>query len=452
MSARWAGLQTRVTVAISMFALLTALVVSIPTYVFASNYLLEQRENSSLSRALVNTNVVEVALSEGDAPAEALAAVPTVGDSQPMLFYDAVWYTQGVSVTPEDLPMALLQAADPAGAMQRFELDSGEPYFAVATPVTEGIYVEAFPLTELNNAIRAIGLLLAGVSVAAMVAGALLGRSTGRRILRPLREISETAHEITEGNLGARLEPTEDPDLQPIAQAFNEMTSTVEDRLEREARFSANVSHELRSPLTGILGTAELLEGRLDQLPPREATLVSSLAGQVRRFSTLVLDLLELSRIGGDQSVQVESVDVCAAMRSAVSERGSSPTIVRCTGDAAPPSIRTDRRRLERVVANLIDNADSHGEGVSAVIIESGKDETMVHVDDSGPGVSAKDRERIFEPFNRGSKTDRKGSGLGLAIVDEQARLLGATVTVSQSPTGGARFTLHLNDLAGWLT
>lgn len=440
------GLPVRFAAAIGLISLVAALIVSIPTFLFARSFLLEQRETSALTRALVNSSTVEVALTEGKAPGDALAVVPSVGDSQPMLQVDGLWYTTGVTVDPNELPPDLLPtAAAEDGAMQRFRASDAELYLAIAVPVPGGSYVESFPLAELDAAITWLGALLAGGSLAALVSGALLGRWAGARILRPLGDMAGVAVRITAGDLSARVESSDDPDLGPIATAFNDMASTVETRLERERRFSANVSHELRSPLTGILGTAELLEARKDGLPKREETLVGALVSQVRRFSGLVLDLLELSQIGGDRDVLPDLVDIAALARFVVEERDKPAWMVQGTATA-----RTDPRRLERILANLVDNAESHGNGLQRIVIDRTDGHTEIAVDDQGDGVAIEDRERIFEPFNRGSKTDRKGSGLGLAIVTEQARLIGATVSIDDAPGGGARFVVSLRDLPMW--
>ena len=105
------GLPVRFAVTVGLISFIAALIVSIPTFLFSRSYLLEQRETSALSRALVDASAVQVALSEGDPPNEALAAVPTVGDSQAMLQVDGDWFTQGVTVSPDDLPPDLLSAA-----------------------------------------------------------------------------------------------------------------------------------------------------------------------------------------------------------------------------------------------------------------------------------------------------------------------------------------------------
>lgn len=447
----WLGgrlrLRHQVALAVGLIALVAALVVSGATLLFARSYLLDQRESAALTRALVNGNVTEVALNDGAEPGNALNQVPSVGDSVPMLNFTGVWYTQGVTVSPSELPPALLEAAvDDSGSWQRFEGASGVPYLGVAMPVTDGLYVEVFPLGPLDDSIRALGFLLAVASALAFIIGGAVGRWAGVVLLSPLQGMARVAQRITAGDLSARLEPSNDPDLDTIATAFNEMAETVEDRLNRERRFSANVSHELRSPLTGVLGTAEILEGRLDRMPPTEARLVAALASQVRRFSSLVLDLLELSRIGGDESVQTDIVDLRSFVVGLLLDRDLGEELVEGEGG----TVRTDRRRLERIIGNLIENAGKHGAGLRKIVLERQGDMLAVHVDDLGEGVAMADRGPVFEPFNRGGKTDRKGSGLGLAIAAEQARLLGATIDIDDAPQGGARFTVLLPDVIPW--
>ena len=138
-------------------------------------------------------------------------------------------------------------------------------------------------------------------------------------------------------------------------------------------------------------------------------------------------------------------MDIAALARFVVEERDKPAWMVQGTATA-----RTDPRRLERILANLVDNAESHGNGLQRIVIDRTDGHTEIAVDDQGDGVAIEDRERIFEPFNRGSKTDRKGSGLGLAIVTEQARLIGATVSIDDAPGGGARFVVSLRDLPMW--
>lgn len=437
---RRAGLPNRVALAFAMISLVVALVVSGATYLSARIYLVQQRETAALNRALIDSRVVDAALSEGVREGRALELVPAASDSQALLEVGTDWYSSNVTVSPRELPPELLEAARDGGAWQRFRLSTGDTYLAVAVPVENGLFVETFSFAALDQTLTILSWVLAAATLAAFIVGGGVGRAAGNRLLRPLSDLADGARRITAGDLRARVPVGEDPDLGAISVAFNDMADAVQDRLERERRFSANVSHELRSPLTGIVGTADLLESRRDRLPQREANLVEALGRQVRRFSATVLDLLEISRIGGDEVVQTESIDVGVLIEELLAGRGLPRSLRH--GD----SIRTltDPRRFERIVGNLIDNAQRHGRGLVAVTVEQVHDGLRLTVDDSGPGVPDDLALQIFEPFARGDATTPEGAGLGLAIVREQVRLLGGTVMVTGSPTGGARFVVDL--------
>ena len=227
-----------------------------------------------------------------------------------------------------------------------------------------------------------------------------------------------------------------------ISTAFNDMADAVQDRLERERRFSANVSHELRSPLTGIMGTADLLESRLDRLPPREATLVEALNRQVRRFSATVLDLLEISRIGGDQLVQTEQIDICLLIDELLAGRGLDRELRQGDDDLR---LLTDPRRCERVVGNLIDNAQRHGEGLTSLLVERTEEGVRLTADDAGPGIPEDLAGQIFEPFAR--RFDLAGRGRsGTGHRARTGAAPGGNVAVGTSAAGGARFVVDLPD------
>lgn len=437
-----AGLANRVAMAFALISLLVALVVSGATYLAARVYLVEQRESAALNRALIDARVVENGLAEGDREQKALERVPAAADSQALLRVGSQWYSTNVTVSPRELPQELLDQAGTAGTWQRFSLSNGATYLAVAVPVTGGIFVETFSFEELDSILTILAWVLVAAAVGAFGLGGGVGHYTGVRLLRPLSAVADGARRITAGDLRARVPVGEDQDLAAISTAFNDMADAVQDRLERERRFSANVSHELRSPLTGITGTADLLESRLDRLPEREANLVQALNRQVRRFSATVLDLLEISRIGGDEIVQIEAFDTGVLIDDLLAGRGL-PRELR-QGDGI--MLLTDPRRFERVVGNLIDNAQRHGGGVTSVRVERDGDVVRLTVDDAGPGIPEDLVAQIFEPFARGDSTSQDGAGLGLAIVREQVRLLGGTVVVERSPEGGARFVVELPD------
>lgn len=435
------GLRTRVALSFAAVSLVIAGAISVATYTLASYYLVSQRETAALTRATLDSRAVAAALNSGATPTAALEQVPSVGTSQPMVQVANTWYTTSITVPPDSLPTALLTLATSAGgAQQRLDI-GGEPYFIAAVQLQDAMYVEVFPLRDLDRILTIGGWILGAQVAIAGIAGWLIGRYVVGRVLHPVRRLGAGARRIASGELSTRIALTGDADLDPIAESFNGMAEAVQSRITRERRFAANVSHELRSPLTSVLGTAELLERRRDELPVREAGLITVLVEQVQRMSQTLLDLLEISRIGADDPPQWESANIMMLCQGVLEARGLPLSLA--VGDQ--PIARTDARRFERIIGNLVDNAERHGAGIVQLTIEREPAVVRVFVDDAGPGIESEIAERIFEPFARGEgSSTTPGAGLGLAIAQEQASVLGISLRATTSPHGGARFVVEL--------
>ena len=275
--------------------------------------------------------------------------------------------------------------------------------------------------------------------------------SSSRPTLRPLERLSAAAAAIAAGDLGARMDPRGDPALSPIASSFNRTAAALEERVRTDARFAADVSHELRSPLTAMIGALDLVEDGADRLPADGQAGLALLRSEVLRFERLVADLLEISRAdAGSEELLLEEVRPVALVEEVLARRalgGLTGAPLELGDGAGDVVLRADKRRLERVLGNLLDNADRHGGGATAVVVTRGARTVCVSVDDAGPGVPEPERGRVFERFARGAgsvRTHTEGSGLGLALVARHVRALGGTVQVTDSPAGGARFTVEL--------
>jgi signal transduction histidine kinase len=234
-----------------------------------------------------------------------------------------------------------------------------------------------------------------------------------------------------------------------MAAAFNEMADSVQDRIEREHRFTADVSHELRTPLTA-LGAAVSLAKR-SELPDRGQYAIDVLDEQLRQFTRLTVELLEIARIdSGQAAIEVSEVDVVTVIERVLAQADIDPAVLRAGVEV--PAWRLDPTRLERIMANLVENAQRYAGGVTEVSVQVMSDQLVIMVDDGGPGVPMCDRHAIFGRFNRGSMgqpPDKpKGTGLGLALVEEHVRMHGGDVAVSESASGGARFVVRFPRLA----
>jgi two-component system sensor histidine kinase MtrB len=223
----------------------------------------------------------------------------------------------------------------------------------------------------------------------------------------------------------------------------------------RERRFTADVAHELRTPIAALVGEAALLRAALAEadergLSPEGRRAIELVVWDVERLRKLIDDLLEISRIDAQAAdVALEEFDVRDFLRRMHAARGWPPDVDLVVGSGLFAC--TDRRRLERIVVNLVENALRHGRPpfvVEAHISSSrpGHPELVLSVTDFGPGIPAGQSRHVFERFYKvdPSRGASRGSGLGLAIAWENARLLGGSLKVRSREGEGARFVLRL--------
>jgi signal transduction histidine kinase len=188
-----------------------------------------------------------------------------------------------------------------------------------------------------------------------------------------------------------------------------------------------------------------LVQNRRAELPPAVLEPLDLLADDLARFRGLVIDLIEISRHDSGAAAHIEQVDIADLVRRAA-DTAAGRALTEVSASIAGTVVWADKRRLERVVANLVENAERHGGRCSGVQVTRDGDHVVVTVDDEGPGVPTGRRERIFERFARvgGSADDGTGVGLGLAIVARHVQAHGGSVRVEDGPEGGARFVVSL--------
>jgi signal transduction histidine kinase len=447
------GLRARATVAAALGALAATTLLSVATYGLVRSYLVTQRDQVVARQAFTNARVVRDVLRTPDPPlGELLSTLRSDAGSFPLVRYKDRWYGTSVGKSEDILPLSLQQELEQGhSARQRFDLD-GSPHQAVgvAIPSAQADYVVVFPMDYVLRTLNVLRNSLVVGTLVAAAGGAALGYWSSRRVMQPVARVADAAVALAHGGLDTRLPSEHDPDLGRLVTSFNEMADAIQGRIEREARFASDVSHELRTPLTALTAAAEVLDRRRDDLPDRSVQALDILLSQLRRFSTLSLDLLEMSRIeAGVADVNLEPVQLPDLVRRMASSLSAASVLVTCSPPVSHATALVDKRRLERLLGNLLDNACRYGDGPTAVRIDGDEETVLVHVDDDGPGIPPSERQRIFERFARGSTSQHvPGTGLGLALVTEHARLMGGTVSVGESPEGGARFTLALPRMA----
>jgi signal transduction histidine kinase len=297
-------------------------------------------------------------------------------------------------------------------------------------------------LNDLRN------VLLAGWA-AVVVFAALVGRILARRTLEPVGRASEAARSVAEGLLDTRLPAGRGDEFGAWAASFNQMAAALEAKVDalseaqaRERRFTANVAHELRTPVTALVAAASLLGEQLDEIPDGPRRPAEILVHDVVRLRRLVDDLMEISRLDARQeAVQTQPVELTALLDAVVRSRAWADRVV---VEGAAVTLDTDPRRLERVIGNLISNAVEHGGGDVMVTVYD-DDAVRVRVTDSGPGIDPVHLPHLFDRFYKAdSARSGAGSGLGLAIARENALLLGGDVVVRSEAGAGTEFELRL--------
>jgi two-component system, OmpR family, sensor histidine kinase MtrB len=317
---------------------------------------------------------------------------------------------------------------------------------AVGVPMSRPgeAFFEWHPLESLDNTLRTLKVTLVSAALVAALIGLAVGRLASTLALRPLAALTRVADAVARGQLDARLQVENDRDLGGLARSFNQTAANLERRVAADARFAGDVSHELRTPLMTMLNSMQLIQNHRAELPGPVREPVELLGDDLDRFRRLVIDLLEISRDdGGDQGSR-EIVRIADLVRAAANATaGRDVTTVE--PEAEGLSLQADKRRLERVIANLVENAEDHAGGCKGVGVEAGGLGVVITVDDAGPGIPAEDRDRIFERFGRGETSKRsRGVGLGLAIVARHVQWHHGTIQVTDRPGGGARFTVEL--------
>ena len=320
-----------------------------------------------------------------------------------------------------------------------------------ADPDNPRFIVGATPLAEIEESVAAVrDALFVLVPALAAIFGALTWLLVGRA-LRPVMSITEQVEAISASSLHQRVPvPDSGDEVAELATVMNRMLDRLERGGQRQRQFSADASHELRSPLSTVRAAAELLTG--SPPPQRAGRLAGDIVAEADRMDQLITDLLELSRLDEDRGPRssAESTDLAALVLAELAAELDGPTGPVAVAVSAPDAVPVvgDPRQLRRLVRNLADNALRHAAGrVEVAVAATGAGGARLVVDDDGHGVPPADRATVFERFSRldeARSRDAGGSGLGLALVRAIAEGHGGTVTVDDSPLGGARFTVQL--------
>lgn len=276
-----------------------------------------------------------------------------------------------------------------------------------------------------------------------------------RSTMKPLKALEGAARDLSEGNFATRLSLEGlSSETREVAGAFNQMAERIQANDESRREFVANVSHELRSPITSISG---FVQGMLDgTIPPEDHEQYLRVVGdETGRLTKLISDLLALSRLERDDAeLSRSSFDMCEMIRKCVirfmTKLEEKQMDLDCDFRLDPCMVFADPDRIEQVLVNLLDNAIKFTpEGGRITLVTEERDgKAAVTVQDSGCGVPEEDRDRIFERFFTSDRahTSGKGTGLGLSICERIMKMHGETIRLLDTEEGAAfRFTVPLD-------
>jgi signal transduction histidine kinase len=352
--------------------------------------------------------------------------------------------TLGAQLLPQDR-LALGAIASGATGFENVELDNrtfrlyAAP-IALSGPAGGGAVLVASDTTDIARTTDHLGFVVVLIGAGVALLAGLLAAVWTRRGLLPLRRLADAAGEIERtADVSRRLPETGAPDeIGQLTGVLNRMLASLEAARAGERRFLADASHELRTPVTALLGNVEFAARH-----GADAEVIEELQRDARRLARLVDDLLALERAGGavDSGGPVDLGEVVAeVVHTHAGENGR----VCAEGVAPAVTVRGDASELTRAVENLVENALVHGPAGGRVTVSVAYSGDMRHalltVSDEGPGPDPGDHDRLFERFWRGpGASARPGSGLGLSIVAAIAARHGGKVRVQ-----GSAFTLDL--------
>jgi two-component system sensor histidine kinase MtrB len=358
----------------------------------------------------------------------------------------------GAEDIPQDLATIPGEGSDLDLRYADVETPRGEYLVVTSVAALDGLDLYFFyPRESLNRSMSDLAAIMLRLWLGVVFASALVGTALARRTLHPVARAGAAARDLAEGLLDTRLPVEREDEFGAWAVSFNEMADALQQKIseltrarERERQFTSDVAHELRTPLTALVSSASMVDGRLDQMSPDARWAAERMIAEVRRLRALVDELMEISRLhSGRESIRTEPVDLAHLVRHVISSR-KWDGLVSVEGEGEGVYVITDRRRLERIITNLLSNAFRHGEKDVRVKTGSHENSAFVEVSDQGPGIAPEFVDNIFDRFYKVDPARPGGSGLGLSIAAENARLLGGTIDVETEPGEGARFTVTI--------
>ena len=364
-------------------------------------------------------------------------------------------YSQGESLLAGQVPVSFT-AQEPFqnGLTRTVDTSAGRYYvldFWVPSGWEGGVWVRGLLEAPADNPQAINNLLLMAVVTMPLfiLLAALGGYLIARRAFRPLEELTATASAISQAaDLSRRVEePPGDNEFARLARTFNGMFQRLEQAFEAEARFTADASHELRTPVAVIKSACEYAEKYGDS-PEEQRETIAMIHRQADRMSALIGQLLSITRLDqGTEAVRLEGLDLTALVRNVCAEQPYPGDRLLVEAEEGL-TVRGDGALLTRLLQNLIDNGFKYGRPGGRVWVElrRGEGEALLRVRDDGIGIAKEDQAKVWQRFYQAdpSRTGASGAGLGLSMVRRIAQLHGGEMELESVPGLGSAFTLRL--------
>ncbi len=322
-----------------------------------------------------------------------------------------------------------------------------------------------FPLTQEQQTLQLVQTTLIGAGIALVALLAAIASLVTRWVVLPVRHAARAAQRLSAGQLEERMVVGGADDLAALATSFNDMAASLQEKLHElqelskvQRQFVSDVSHELRTPMTTIRMAAEILFESREDLDAAAARSTELLQSQIERFETLLTDLLEMSRHDSNvATLDAEPADLCDIVRRSADDAQQLAERRGCRIEFRLPvqacMAEVDRRRVERILRNLLVNAVEHGEGRDVVVtLAADSEAAAIAVRDHGVGLAPGEEQLVFDRFWRADPSRARttgGTGLGLAIALEDARLHSGWLQAWGEKGRGSVFRLTLPRTAG---
>jgi two-component system sensor histidine kinase MprB len=438
---RWHNLplRTRLTTVAALAATVTVVAVIAAAYV-AARHQLRGQIDSQLRRQVHEVHPRQH-FPSGQVTIDTV--VGDIGGYSQFVSGDGRTSGDALPVTPKDLAVASGQT----GQFMRDARYSGSHVRLVTAPVpsVSGLAVQiALPLTEVDHQLHELAWAFAVLAIGGLGATVLLSWVAVRRVTRPVKTLTEAAEQIAATrDLTLRITAEGADELGRLAGSFNTMLDALERSLNAQRQLVTDASHELRTPLASLRTNAEVLND-VDRLSPeKRQAVLSGIVTQLDELTGLVGDVVELARGEAPPSAHEEVVFDELVSRAVERAQRYWPEIT-FELTAAPVMVRGTPQRLDRAVANMLDNAAKFSPAGSVVDVVLDATGQLV-VADRGPGVPTDALPHVFDRFFRADEArSMPGSGLGLAIVQQVAEGHGGSIALDNRPGGGAVATLQL--------